>query len=82
MGNDHWIRHLLPLLLRRDCLELLWSYSSIRMGRVMAGFRGGLEEGIVVELIGLERAGEVVGDREQKYEEDEGSDLPGRWRRR
>ena len=48
----------------------------------MAGFRGGLEEGIVVELIGLERAGEVVGDREQKYEEDEGSDLPGRWRRR
>ena len=26
----------------------------------MAGFRGGLEEGIVAELIGLERAGEVL----------------------
>ena len=52
------------------------------MGRVMAGFRGGLEEGIVAELIGLERAGEVVGNHEQRYEEDEESDLPGRWQRR
>ena len=51
------------------------------MGRVTAGFRGGLEEGIVAELIGLERAGEVVGDREQKYEDEE-CDLPDRWRRR
>ena len=31
------------------------------MGRVVAGFRGGLEEGIVAKLVGLERVGEVAG---------------------
>ena len=53
------------------------------MGRVVAGFRGGLEEGIVAKLVGLERVGEVAGGHEQKHEEDEEeSDLPhGRWRR-
>ena len=31
------------------------------MGRVVADFRGGLEEGIVAKLVGLERVGEVAG---------------------
>ena len=31
------------------------------MGRVVADFRGGLEEGIVAKLVGLERVGEVTG---------------------
>ena len=31
------------------------------MGRVVACFRGGLEEGMVAKLVGLERVGEVAG---------------------
>ena len=61
MGDDHRIWHLLRLLPRQDRLELLRSYGGIRMGRVVACFRGGLEEGMVAKLVELERVGEVAG---------------------
>jgi len=45
------------------------------------GSRGGLEKGVVAKLVGLERAGEIAGGHEQKYEEnEEENDLPRRRR--
>ena len=53
------------------------------MSRIVVGFRGGLEEGVVAKLVGLEGVGDVAGGHEQKYEEnEEENDLPGCRRRR
>lgn len=81
MCNEDGIWNLFRRFPGQDGLELGWFYRVVRIGWVAVGFRGGLEEGIVVKLAG--RAGEIAGSYEQKYKESkEENDLPRRWRRK